>query len=287
MKKTFLVFLIAIASFAFACKTSTSTTTTSINTTADKVNANGDKKDANKQPGTQLTKDGYVMSETGTEKAKPDSGKANVQGKALFNEKPAAGVEAKLCEKFNTFLGCSGQQYTTKTDENGEYLFKNVEPKDYEGLIVRVFNTPNYIFAAQSLGISAAKYKVEADKTFFAPPTNLFKSDLKVQNPKSNAKVDAKNFEIKWDAYPDAAYYKFGLYPKEIKVTSPYINERVDTNTFKVEKPLVNGEYRLKIEVYNANDVKLSTLSEDVKFNVTGGEEMPADANTNAVPANK
>ena len=283
MRNTFLVLLIAIASFAFACKQET---TTKGNTTTDKSNTTADKKEANKQPGTQLTKDGYVPSETGTEKEKPEAGKANVQGKALFNEKPAAGVEAKLCEKFSTFMGCSGQQYTTKTDENGEYLFKNVEPKDYEGLIVKVFNTPSYVFAAQSMGISAAKYKFEADKTFFAPPTNLFKSDVKAQSPKANAKVDAKTLEIKWDAYPEATYYKIGLYPKEVKVTSPYINFKVEGNSFKADKPLTNGEYRLKIDAFNANDVKLSQLNEDVKFNVTGGEELPV-ANTNTAPANK
>lgn len=281
MKKTLLVLVVAVAFSAIACEQKN---TTQGNTT--QTNTNADKKDTNKTPGTQLSKDGYVTSETGTEKEKPEAGKANVQGKALFNEKPAAGVEAKLCEKFSTFMGCSGQQYSTKTDENGEYLFKNVEPKDYQGLIVKVFNTPSYIFAAQSFGITAAKYKIEADKTFFAPATNLFKSDLKAQNPKSNAKVDAKTLEIKWDAYPEAAYYKFGLYPKESKVTSPYINEKVEGNTFKIEKPLVNGEYRLKIDAYNANDIKLSQLNEDVKFNVTGGEELPA-ANTPAAPANK
>lgn len=282
MNRMLLVLTIAIASFALACNQGSAPQD---NPTTDKTNTTADKKEANKQPGTQLTKDGYVTSETGTEKEKPQAGKANVQGKAMFNEKPAAGVEAKLCEKFNTFMGCSGQQYTTKTDENGEYLFKNVDPKDYEGLIVRVFNTPSYIFAAQSLGISAAKYKIEADKTFFAPATNLFKSDVKVQSPKANAKVDAKTLEIKWDAYPEAAYYKISLFPKEVKVSSPYINEKVEGNSFKAEKPLVNGEYRLKIDAFNANDIKLSQLNEDVKFNITGGEEMPADAN--AAPANK
>jgi hypothetical protein len=279
MKKLLLVLL--IASFAVACKQE-ATATDGTNKTAPTT---ADKKEANQQPGTQLSKDGYVTSESGTEKEKPSAGKANVQGKALFNEKPAAGVEAKLCEKFSTFMGCSGQQYTTKTDENGEYLFKNVDPKDYEGLIVRVFNTPSYIFAAQSLGISAAKYKIEADKTFFAPATNLFKSDLKVQNPKANAKIDAKTMELKWDSYPDAAYYKIGLYPKEIKVTSPYINFRVDSNSFTADKPLVNGEYRLKVDAFNANDIKLAQVNEDVKFNIIGGEELPADAN--AAPANK
>jgi hypothetical protein len=282
MKQAILFLIIAAAAFAPACN---QTNTPPGNTSTEKANVNLDKKESNKQPGTQLTKDGYVTSETGTEKAKPATGKGNVQGKALFNEKPAAGVEAKLCEKFSTIMGCSGQQYTTKTDENGEYLFKDVEPKDYEGLLVKVYNTPNYIFAAQGLGISAAKYKIEADKTFFAPVTNLFKADLKAQSPKTGAKVDAKTMEIKWDAYPDAAYYKIGLYPNEPKVMSPYINYRVEGNSFKADKPLVNGEYRLKIDAYNANDLKLSGLGEEVKFTITGGEELPADANT--APANK
>lgn len=280
MKKTLLLTMVAFALFAVGCNTQTST-----GTNTGKPDSSAGNKDG-KAPGTQLSKDGYVASESGTEKEKPEAGKANVQGKALFNEKPAPGVEAKLCEKFSTFSGCSGEQYTTKTDENGEYLFKNVAPKDYQGLIVRVFNTPSYVFAAQSFGITAAKYKIEADKTFFAPSTNLFKSDMKVQNPKANAKVDFKTFEIKWDAYPDAAYYKFGLYPKEATITSPYINEKVEGASFKVEKPMKNGEYRLKIEAFNANDVKLSQLNEDIKFNLTGGEEAPAPAAAPA-PANK
>ncbi len=39
------------------------------------------------------SEDGTIASGTGTEKEKPTAGKANVQGKAFFNEKPAAGVE--------------------------------------------------------------------------------------------------------------------------------------------------------------------------------------------------
>jgi hypothetical protein len=282
MKQSISVLIIAAAIFALSCN---QTGTTPGTTSTERVNTDTEKKESNKQPGTQLTKDGYVTSESGTEKTKPAAGKGNVQGKALFNEKPAAGVEAKLCEKFSTIMGCSGQQYTTKTDENGEYLFKDVEPKDYEGLLVKVYNTPNYIFAAQNFGISGAKYKIEADKTFFAPVTNLFKADLKAQNPKAGAKTDAKTLEIKWDAYPDAAYYKIGLYPNEAKVISPYINYKVEGNSFKADKSLVNGEYRLKIDAYNANDIKLSGLSQDIKFTITGGEEMPAGANT--APANK
>ena len=225
-----------------------------------------------KTPETKITEDGYVPSGDGTEKEKPAAGKANVQGKVMFNEKPVEGIEVKICEKFSTFSGCSGEQITTKTDTNGEYLFKDIEPKEYQGLLARVFDSPSSIFVSGKFGITAAKYKFNADETFFAPTTNLFKSDLKMQNPKQKAKVDAKEFEIKWDAYPDAAYYKFGMYAKEASVTSPYVGEKVEGDTFKADKPLTDGEYRLKMEAFNANDVKLAELKEDVVFTVTGGE---------------
>jgi hypothetical protein len=276
MKNTLLVILIVFASIIIACKqTATQEGSTKTNATAEK-STNSAKETTPKAPKTELSEDGYVVSESGTEKEKPESGKANVQGNALFNEKPVANVEAKLCEKFSTFMGCSGKQYTTKTDANGEYLFKNVEPKDYEGLIVRVFDTKSYVFASQGFGISAAKYKIEADKTFFAPATNLFKSDVKITNPKTGSKSDSKTLEIKWDAYPDAAYYKISMFAKEASVTSPYISTKVEEAMLKTEKPMVNGEYRLEVEAYNANDVKLSGTKNDYKINLTGGEEMPA-----------
>ncbi len=230
-------------------------------------------------PETTKVKDGYVVSQEGTAKETPEAGKANIQGKVLFNEKPAPGVEVKLCAKFNTFSGCSGDEFKTKTDDKGEYLFKNIEPGEYAGLLARVFDTPMYIFATQSFGITSAKYKIEADKTFFAPATNLFKSDLKAVDPKSNVKVDAADLEIKWEQYENAAYYKFGLYPDESSVVSPYINQKAEGESFKIEKSLTPGKYRLKIDAYNANDIKLAQLKEDVEFTVAG--EVPKEAKKN------
>lgn len=237
-------------------------------TTAEKT---PEKKDT---PGTKLTEDGFVVADTdSTAKETPEAGKANVQGKALYDGKPAADVDVQLCEKFSTFSGCGGKTYKTKTDENGEYLFENVEPMVYESLLVSVFKTRNSIFASTKFGITAAKYKVEADDTFFAPVTNIYKFDLKVENPKSKAKVDAKDFEIKWSAYENAAYYKLSMFAKDPKVSAPLVGEKVEGASFKVDKPLTNGEYRLRIEAYNADDIKLAQLDKDIEFIVTGGEE--------------
>jgi hypothetical protein len=207
------------------------------------------------------------------EKEKPAAGKANVQGKVFYNEQPAAGVEVKLCETFNQYFGgCGGETFTTKTDSAGEYLIKNVPPRIYEGLTVKVFNTPYYVFATSGI-VQTAKYKIEEDQTFFAPDTNLFKQDLKLLNPKAGAKIGASNIEVKWDAYPDAAYYKFSIYADSssgAKTEYDYINRRVDGVSYVLDKPLAPGSYTCKLEAYNGNDIKLSQSPDDIKFTVTG-----------------
>jgi hypothetical protein len=208
--------------------------------------------------------------ETGVEKVKPASGTGNVQGKVLFNGKPVENIEVKLCETFNRFLGgCGGKTFTARTDKDGDYVITNIPPKVYEGLMARVFDTDSYIFATTGIGgLSASKYDVAADKTLFVSATNLYKGDLKILNPKAGAKVNAQNLELKWEAYPDAAYYKFSIYPEEVSVTSPYVNERVEATSFAIDKPLEKGTYRWQVSAYNSADKKLSESSDDIKFTI-------------------
>jgi len=209
----------------------------------------------------------------GVEKIKPAAGTGNVQGKVLYNSKPAENIEVKLCEKFNQYFGgCSGKTYSARTDKDGEYVIANVEPKVYEALLASVFDTGSSVFATSGIaGLSSTKYEVAPDKTLFVTPTNLFKSDLKLLNPKAGAKVSSHNLELKWESYPDAAYYKFSIYPEETTVTSPYVNERVEATSFGVEKPLQKGTYRWQVSAYNSDDKKLSESSEDIKFTITDG----------------
>src|SRR6266478_6361170 len=189
----------------------------------------------------------------GVEKIKPAPGTGNVQGKVLYNGKPVENIEVKLCETFNQYFGgCSGKSYTAQTDKNGEYVITNVEPKVYEGLLARVYDTDTYIFAASGIGgLSSTKYEISPDKTLFVAPTNLFKGDLKTLNPKAGASVSTQNLELRWESYPEAAYYKFSIYPEEVSVTSPYVNERVEGSSFAISKPLQKGTYRWQVEAYN------------------------------------
>jgi hypothetical protein len=206
----------------------------------------------------------------GTAKVNPAPGTGNVQGKVLYNNAPVENIEVKLCETFSRFLsGCGGKTYTAKTDKEGDFVIANVEPKEYEGLTVRIFDTDSYVFATTGIaGISAAKYKVVADKTLFVKPTHLFKADLKTTNPKAGSTVSAQGLELQWEAYPDAAYYKLSLNPDNHLATAPYVNEKVEGTSFKVSKPLEKGSYRWKIEAYNSGDKKLSENDEGTNFTV-------------------
>jgi hypothetical protein len=79
--------------------------------------------------------------------------------------------------------------------------------------------------------------------------------------------------EVKWDAYPDAAYYKFSIYADSAsgaQTEYDYINKRVEGQSYALDKPLSPGSYTCKVEAYNGNDVKLAQSPSDIKFNVTG-----------------
>lgn len=206
----------------------------------------------------------------GVEKVKPAAGTGNVQGKVLYNNAPVENIEVKLCETFSRFIsGCGGKTYTAKTDKDGDFVITNVPPMEYQGLTVRVFDTDSYVFATTGIaGIAASKYNVEADKTLFVIPTHLFKGDMKVTNPKAGSTVSGQDLELQWEAYPDAAYYKFTLYPENHQITPPYTKERVDTASFKVNKPLEKGTYRYQVEAYNSSDKKLSETPDDIKFTI-------------------
>ncbi len=88
-------------------------------------------------------------------------------------------------------------------------------------------------------------------------------------NPKAGEKVSAQNLELKWAAYPDAAYYKFSIYPEDTKITTtPYIDERVDGTSFTLDKPLQTMTYRWRVDAYNSADQKLAESGQDIKFTI-------------------
>ena len=78
---------------------------------------------------------------------------------------------------------------------------------------------------------------------------------------------------MKWDSYPDAAFYKFSIYADTNTGAKPeydFIKKRVDGLSFVLDKPLSPGTYTCAVEAYNGNDIKLSQNSGDIKFTVKG-----------------
>src|SRR6202011_2364958 len=113
-----------------------------------------------------------------------------------------------------------------------------------------------YVFATSGF-VGSAKYKLEANETFFAPDSNLFKSDLKLVNSKAGAQVDANNIERKWESYSDAAYYKFSINAGSssgAETNLDYINKRIDGTSYVLDKPLAPGSYECRVTAYNSND---------------------------------
>jgi hypothetical protein len=242
--------------------------------TAGNANAGAATAKASPAAAAKSNPDGTIPSGTGVEKEKPEAGKGNVQGKVFYNGQPAAGIEVRLCEKFNRFIpgGCGGETFTTKTDAAGEYLIKGVPPRIYEGLTAKVFNTDYVVFATSGF-VSSAKYKIDEGQTYFAPDTHLFKQDLKLTSPKAGSKIAPAGIEVKWDAYPDAAYYKLSVFADNNTGAQPnndYINRRVDGLSFALDKPLTPGSYNPRVEAFNGNDQKLSQSPTDIKFTVAG-----------------
>ncbi len=205
------------------------------------------------------------------EKVKPNPGKGNVQGQVFYNSKPVENIEVKICEKFNRFMSsqpCDGKNHKVKTDREGYFVITDIEPGKYQVILVRVFNTDSYIFAAKGIaGLDNVEQVIEANKTLFIDPKHLFKSDLKPTNPDVDGSISGQKPELKWQAYPDATYYKLSLYPKDTKVQGLY-DQKVNTNTFTPEKPLLKGAYTWKIEAYNGDDKKLSETKDGINFTV-------------------
>lgn len=205
------------------------------------------------------------------QKVKPAPGTGNVQGVVRYDDQPVADIEVKLCEEFSQFgTGCGGAEYKARTDAGGEYVIPDVPPKEYEALVVRVFDTDLFQFAQSGL-VSAKKYTIEADKTVFVDVTHLFKADLHVIEPASGSQVTGRSLSVRWDPYPNATHYKLGIHASEIGADSPVLGQRVDGTSFTVPKALTAGTYRLSVEAFNAKDRKLSETPDDYTFVATGG----------------
>lgn len=198
--------------------------------------------------------------------ADPADGTGNVYGEIRWNGTGAAGLEVELCADFSSFSGCGSKPVTGKTDENGRYLFKDVEPGVY-ALSVRVFDSDDWLYISSGI-LSSAEFEVEAGETLVIGVQNIFKLDVKLLEPTNGSKVAGQEVQLDWDDYPEADYYKVSMYPDEGDAI--LIDKRVNESSLQVDLLPVNCGYRWSVEAFSSDRIKISETAEQFDFVVAG-----------------
>ena len=192
----------------------------------------------------------------------PAAGKGNVFGEIRWNGSGAADLEVLLCADFSSFSGCGGEEFLTTTDENGQYLFEDVVPGVY-ALSVRVFNSDDWLYISSGI-LSSAEFEVEAGKTLTIGRQNIFKLDVKLQEPRNGGKVVSAEVLLDWQDYPGADYYKVSLYPDEGDAVLP--DKRTNTSSLRADLLPLSCGYRWSVEVFNSDRIKIAETAEPFDF---------------------
>ena len=182
----------------------------------------------------------------------PAEGKGNVIGLVLWNNQPVPQEAVWLCEKFEG--NCLGTyQYRASTDQNGYYVFRNVTPGRYI-VAINSFSTSWFNFYFDARG--SKEQTVAAGKNLILDPWDIWKLDLIIISPRYRNAVSNPHPTLKWETYPDAAYYQVSIYDKNFSVVLE--NKRVDGTDFTPEETLVSCEYYWIVEAFNTQGTKIS-----------------------------
>lgn len=192
----------------------------------------------------------------------PTEGKGHVYGEIRWNGAGAEGIEVELCADFSSFSGCGSEPIFGKTDENGRYLFQNVDPGVY-ALSVRVFDSDDWLYISSGI-LSSAEFEVTPDETLIIGSQNIFKLDVKLLEPSNGSKVAGEEILLDWSDYPEADYYKVSLYPDEGDAI--LIDKRVNESSIRADLLPVNCGYRWSVEAFSSERIKIAETAEQFDF---------------------
>ncbi|MCP4416603.1 MAG: hypothetical protein GY805_08270 [Chloroflexi bacterium] len=194
----------------------------------------------------------------------PSEGKGNVFGEIRWNGSGAAGLDLLLCADFSSFSGCGDEEFSSTTDEKGQYLFENIDPGIY-ALSVKVFDTEDWLYISSGI-LSSADFEVESGKTLTIETQNIFKLNLNPRTPKNGEKVSPGEVPLDWDDYADADYYKISLYPDEGDAI--LVDKRANESSIEVDLLPLNCGYRWSVEAFNSDRIKIAETAEQFDFRV-------------------
>lgn len=176
-------------------------------------------------------------------------GKGNVVGLVLWNNQPVPNTAILLC---GTFSGksCSGaHQFSTRTDKDGYYFFKDVDPGRY---VLATESFGSYLFITYSDDVD-----VSTGQTSVLDPWHIWKYDLQAITPKTQEFINEEKPVFRWEAYPDAAYYEISIVYSDF---TPVIwDVRIDSPEFIPMEPLSACSYQWWVHAYNSNGNRIAT----------------------------
>lgn len=157
-----------------------------------------------------------------------------------------------MCEGHDLY-GCVGKQETSYANQNGYFVFLNVEPGNYT---IMVEDPTSFWWLFYLDRRRSSVQTVRADEILILDPWIIYRHDLHALAPRVGENVSQAKPHFKWQAYPDAAYYEISVY--DAKNHWIVQNKRIESNDFTPEEPMVACEYHWYVEVFNANGVKIS-----------------------------
>ena len=193
-----------------------------------------------------------------SEVSRTAEGTGNVIGLALWNNQPLTKITVELCERFQPSSGCGGKKYVTKTDENGYFVIRNVEPGGYV-VVTKIIDTNVYLVYLNA--DQSQLQPVSAGRDLILDPWNIWKLDLHITFPKNGDSTSNAHPTFKWDPYPDAAYYRiFIAEEKDGAMHSILENEKVNGTEFTPEKSLTTCKYAWLVQAFNDQDTIISEV---------------------------
>jgi len=198
--------------------------------------------------------------------AQPSAGTGGVYGRMLWNGKPVAGLEVKLCQEIKYFGGCEGQEYPTLTGSDGSYAIVNVPPRAY-GLTYKALDSDSWYFVTSGI-LDAKNFEIPANQMVNVGDHRTVRTDVNILTPLEDERLTIARPTLSWAPYPEAAYYELTFLCGRGGVM---ISSRQMTETsFVLDRDLQSCDYSFDVDVFNAQKEVIAEYDGYRRFEVGG-----------------
>jgi hypothetical protein len=187
-----------------------------------------------------------------------------VTGRLMWNGRPAAGVEVRLCDPAQLHR-CPRGSLSGRSDADGVFALEDV-PSGAYAAAVQAPPGADFFYLTAGAFIDPAIYRVEAGTTLDLGVQPLYRLDLRIHPAEGASPAGAR---LSWEAYPEADYYEVSLAPA---FGDPVLaNARVASATLEVAEALPDCAYAWWVEAFDDQNGKLAENGRPGAFEVAGG----------------